>query len=102
MDTLLPETVEWLATLGLHYTHLTDMLQIQLPENLKDFDPNTVEVKPCEKIQEALEAGIKRVNHQAISNAQKVQYFTVLPHDFSIPTNELGKIKNEILYVICI
>lgn len=71
------------------------MLQIQIPNNLKDFDPTTVEVKPHEKIQEALDDGIKRVNQQALSNAQKVQYFKVLPHDFSIPTKELGKIKLE-------
>lgn len=90
MDTLLPEAVGWLAAIDLHYTHLSQMLNIQIPKNLENFDVNSVEVKLEEKIQIALEDGIKRANQQAISNAQRVQYFTVLPHDFSIPTTELG------------
>ncbi|XP_075154014.1 long-chain-fatty-acid--CoA ligase heimdall-like [Haematobia irritans] len=90
LDNLLPETIEWLQSLDLHYTHLSEMLHIQLPDNLKDFDPNSVQVKLDENLHRAIEEGIKRSNQHSISNAQKVQYFTVLPHDLSIPTGELG------------
>ncbi|XP_059221209.1 long-chain-fatty-acid--CoA ligase heimdall-like [Stomoxys calcitrans] len=66
------------------------MLHIKLPQNLCDFDPNSVEVQLDDKILEALRKGIDRYNQKAISNAQKIQYFQVLPHDFSMATNELG------------
>lgn len=91
MDTLRPDAVQWLESLGVNYTNVSDVLHIKLPENLQNFDPNTVEINCDPRVWQALEEGIKRYNKQAISNAQKVQYFTVLPHDFSIPTNELGK-----------
>lgn len=67
------------------------MLNINLPQNLKDFDANKVVIKCDPKVWKALEEGIKRYNMQAISNAQKLQYFSILPHDFSLATGELGK-----------
>lgn len=67
------------------------MLHITLPENLQNFDPNVVTVKIDEQLQIALQTGITRYNEKALSNVQRVQYFTVLPHDFSIATGELGK-----------
>ncbi|XP_075149658.1 long-chain-fatty-acid--CoA ligase heimdall-like [Haematobia irritans] len=90
LDILLPEAVDWLSSIGQHYTHLSHMLHIQLPDDLQNFDPNTVQIKLDDPIYRALEAGIKRANEKAISNAQKIQYFSVLPHDFSVPTGELG------------
>ncbi|KAM7351042.1 uncharacterized protein ACRADG_004023 [Cochliomyia hominivorax] len=105
LDTLRPEAIEWLATLDVHYTHLSDLLNVKLPENLENFDPNSLLVKCDPKVWQALEEGINRYNQQAISKAQKVQYFSILPHDFSIPTGELVLKNilnfNQVLKEIC-
>lgn len=39
----------------------------------------------------AVQAGIDHVNSKAVSNAQKIQKWSILPKDFSIPGGELGK-----------
>lgn len=43
-----------------------------------------------EKIMRAIQDGIDKVNAQAVSNAQKIQKWTILPTDFSLPGDELG------------
>ena len=43
------------------------------------------------KFVKVIDAAIERANRNAISAAQRVQKWTILPVDFSIPGGELGK-----------
>ncbi|XP_067620204.1 long-chain-fatty-acid--CoA ligase heimdall-like [Eurosta solidaginis] len=88
LDTLHPSTVAWLQSLDLHYTRLSELLQI--PADISEYDDATVFVKPDAKIVKAIDDALKRANTHSLSNAQKVQKFAILPHDFSAPTGELG------------
>lgn len=52
------------------------------------------------QIYREIEEALKRVNNHATSNAQKLQKFQILPHDFSVPTGELGptlKVRRNIV-----
>lgn len=42
------------------------------------------------QIYKAIEDGLARANKHAISNAQKIQKFAILPSDFSVNSGELG------------
>lgn len=84
LDTLLPSTLQWLKSIGSTSKTLSDIL-------------NSKDPLVYNEIKEA----INRANAKAISNAQKVQKFRILPHDFSIPTGELGptlKVKRNVIY----
>jgi long-chain-fatty-acid--CoA ligase ACSBG len=83
-DELAAETLKWIDSLELKYTKLSEILEA---------GPDPVVVK-------ALQSAIDRANKNAISNAQKIQKFAILPHDFSIPTGEFGptlKVKRNVV-----
>lgn len=84
LDELTHESLQWVKSLGVNHKTLTEILN----------------AGPCPKVYKAIEDAIKRANKHSISNAQKVQKFTILPHDFSIPTGELGptlKVKRNVV-----
>ncbi|KAH8404808.1 hypothetical protein KR222_004252 [Zaprionus bogoriensis] len=103
LDELREETVEWLQQIDLNQTHLSELLGI--PADLKlPNDENALtaalEINAEPKLYAALEEGIKRANQHSISNAQRVQKFALLPHEFSMATGELGptlKIRRSIV-----
>lgn len=84
LDDLAMETLKWLESLGLKYKTLSGIL---------DAGPDPI-------VMNSLQAALDRANKNAISNAQKIQKFAVLPHDFSIPTGEFGptlKVKRNVV-----
>ena len=84
LDELSGETLKWLESLELKYTKLSEIL----------------EAGPDPTVLKALQNGLDRANKNAISNAQKIQKFTLLSHDFSIPTGEFGptlKVKRNVV-----
>lgn len=83
-DELAAETLKWIDSMDLKYTTLSEIIA----------------AGPDEKVVQALQHGIDRANRNAISNAQKIQKFALLPHDFSIPTGEFGptlKVKRNVV-----
>lgn len=70
---LAQETIDWCKEQGSKSETLDEVLR----------NPDTV-------IMEAIQAGIDRYNKRATSNAQKIQKWTILPTDFSIPGGEIG------------
>ena len=44
----------------------------------------------CVRIVQAINKGIEKANKKAISGAQRVQKWTILPTDFSLQGGELG------------
>ncbi|XP_077291917.1 very long-chain-fatty-acid--CoA ligase bubblegum-like isoform X2 [Arctopsyche grandis] len=83
IDKLNSESLRWLASLGSSATTVTEILS-----------------QNEETVMKAINDGIVKANRAAISNAQKVQKFKILPVDFSINTGELGptmKIKRNVV-----
>lgn len=67
------DTLDWCKEQGSKAETLDDVLR----------GPDTI-------VMEAIQAGIDRYNKKANSNAQKIQKWTILPTDFSIPGGEIG------------
>ena len=73
-DMLTPAALDWVKSVGSSATSVTDILE------------------PGDRaVLQAIQRGIDMVNNRATSNAQKIQKWSLLPKDFSIPGGELGK-----------
>lgn len=90
MDTLEPTdnltavTVDWVKAQGSGATKVSDILDHKDAIVLK-----------------AIQKGIDKANERAISRAQKIQKWSILPRDFSIPGGELGptmKLRRPIVH----
>lgn len=84
LDELAAETLKMVESLNLNYTTLSQI----------------IEAGPDPAVLEVLQSGVNRANKHAISQAQKIQKLTLLPHDFSIPTGEFGptlKVKRNVV-----
>lgn len=82
LDTLAPAALEWCRAVGSQAQTVPEVLL--LPDDLM----------------RAVHEGIERANKSAISNAQRIQKWAILPKDFSIPGGELGptmKIKRHVV-----
>lgn len=72
-DELTAEVREWCQSLGCNYTTMSQVLQ-----------------EKNQNLFKAIQTGIDKANDRAISRASKVQKWSLLPRDFSIPGGELG------------
>lgn len=100
-DELSQESIYWMRSLGLDYVTLSELIKagpcpkVNYVVVILRHGLLIAKLINCQVI-EAINEGIKRANLKAISNAQKVQKFTLLEHDFSIVTGELGEMINGI------
>jgi len=72
-DQLTSQTVAWFQSIGVSVVTVSDVL------SSKD-----------ELIAQAIQDGIARANQRAVSRAQNIQKWRILPCDFSIINGELG------------
>ena len=72
-DDLLPEAIEWCRSVGSNAKRVTEILR----------GPDAAALNGIQK-------GIDLANKRATSNASRVQKWTILPLDISLPTGELG------------
>ncbi|KAG5679822.1 hypothetical protein PVAND_009360 [Polypedilum vanderplanki] len=73
-DELADESLTLMKDLGLNYVSLSEILN----------------AGPDKKVLTAIQSAIDRANEKAISRAQKIQKFAILPNDFSLSTGELS------------
>ncbi|XP_029439096.1 long-chain-fatty-acid--CoA ligase ACSBG2-like isoform X2 [Rhinatrema bivittatum] len=82
-DELTPEAVKLCQQLGSRATRVSDVIGSKDPAVYK-----------------AIQEGVERVNRRAVSNAQRVQKWTILSKDFSVLGGELGptmKLKRPVV-----
>ena len=72
LDNLTVEALNWCKSVGSNATTVTEAL-----------GDKTILV--------AIQAGVDKANERAVSRAAKVQKWSILPKDFSLPGGELGK-----------
>ncbi|XP_018348118.1 PREDICTED: long-chain-fatty-acid--CoA ligase ACSBG2-like [Trachymyrmex septentrionalis] len=83
LDTLAPDVLKWAESIGSSAKTVTEVI------NSRDL-----------AIYGEIDKAIKRANMRTVNNVQKVRKFEILPHDFSIPTGELGptlKLKKNVV-----
>ncbi|XP_020716560.1 long-chain-fatty-acid--CoA ligase bubblegum-like [Ceratitis capitata] len=88
LDSLHTDTVSWLKALGFDYTYLSEVLKI--PAFAVNFNYKGACPSLDQKVMLAIEKGLEKANQNALSHAQRVQKFALLPHDFTVATGELG------------
>ena len=72
-DELTPLAIEWCKSIGCKATTVSELL-----------------ASPDESFLKAIQDGIDRANAKSVPRAQKIQKWSMLPRDFSIPGGELG------------
>lgn len=83
LDSLTPAVIAWCESIGSSAKCVSDVLEKEDKEFLA-----------------AIQAGVTRANKKAISRAQFVQKWSILPRDFSTPGGELGptlKLKRPVV-----
>lgn len=73
LDTLTDVSKEWCGALGVEVERVSQLAN-----------------QPDPRVVMAIDSAMERLNKEATSNAQKIQKWTILPVDFSIPGGELG------------
>lgn len=81
-------------------TDALDHIALEAAKAIGSAATTVTEARACEHFRKYIEAGMQRANARAISNAQRVQKFLLLPRDFSLDNGELTptlKIKRAVV-----
>ncbi len=97
LDDLTDECINSLNKIGSTATKVSEILSNKNDPVYEAIDSGLLGFSSCRALQVYQEtsffvllSGIQRANEKAVSNVAKVKKFTILPRDFSIPTEELG------------
>lgn len=103
LDELTEPCARWLESLGCPAKTVPEVIEKNDPKVRSKVNPTPIIFHFLFfflQLRAAIQEAIDKVNKEAISNAQRVQKFTILPKDFSIPTGELGptlKLKRNVV-----